>query len=63
MVGTKTTQASDNNSSLKKVNSIGRNVINKNVEKTFSGENLYHKKKLMILLRIIRIMIRLKIQN
>ena len=46
MVGTKTTQASDNNSSLKKVNSIGRNGQNKNIEKTFSGDNLYHKKKI-----------------
>ena len=45
-VGTKINQVQDNNSSLKKVNSIGRNVINKNVEKTFSGENLYHKKKI-----------------
>jgi hypothetical protein len=45
-VGTKINQVQDNNSSLKKVNSIGRNAINKNVEKTFSGENLYHKKKI-----------------
>ena len=36
----------DNNSSLKKINSIGRNGSNNNVEKTFSGENLYHKKKI-----------------
>ena len=46
MVCTKTTQPSDNNSSLKKVNSIGRNGQNKNIEKTFSGDNLYHKKKI-----------------
>jgi len=45
IAGTKVTQASDNNSSLKKMNSIGRNNSNNNVEKTFSGENLYHKKK------------------
>ena len=45
MVGTKTTQASDNNSSLKKMNSIGRNNPNNNIEKALSGENMYHKKK------------------
>ena len=28
------------------MNSIGRNSSNNNVEKTFSGENLYHKKKI-----------------
>ena len=28
------------------MNSLGRNVPNKNIEKTFSGENLYHKKKI-----------------
>ena len=28
------------------MNSIGRNNSNNNVEKTFSGENLYHKKKI-----------------
>ena len=46
IVGTKTTQPTDNNSSLKKVNSLGRNLPNKNIEKTFSGDNLYHKKKI-----------------
>ena len=34
----------NNNSSLKKGNSVGRNPPNKNVEKTFSDDNLYHKK-------------------
>ena len=28
------------------MNSLGRNIPNKNIEKTFSGENLYHKKKI-----------------
>ena len=28
------------------MNSIGRNATNKNIEKTFSGDNLYHKKKI-----------------
>ena len=28
------------------MNSLGRNLPNKNIEKTFSGENLYHKKKI-----------------
>ena len=44
--GTKQGQTLDNNSSLKKANSNGRNNANKNVEKTFSGDNLYHKKKI-----------------
>ena len=44
--GTKANQVQDNNSSLKKVNVNGRNPPNKNVEKTLSGENLYHKKKI-----------------
>ena len=35
----------DNDSTLKKGNSIGRNPSNNNVEKTFSDDNLYHKKK------------------
>ena len=46
MPGTKQGQTLDNNSSLKKANSNGRNNANKNVEKTFSGDNLYHKKKI-----------------
>ena len=46
IAGTKATKASDNNSSLKKINSIGRNNANNNIEKTFSNENLYHKKKI-----------------
>ena len=28
------------------MNSLGRNIPNKNIEKTFSGDNLYHKKKI-----------------
>ena len=36
----------NNNSSLKKGNSVGRNPPNKNVEKTFSDDNLYHKKQI-----------------
>ena len=36
----------DNDSTLKKGNSIGRNPPNNNVEKTFSDDNLYHKKKI-----------------
>ena len=28
------------------MNSLGRNAPNKNIEKTFSGDNLYHKKKI-----------------
>ena len=36
----------NNNSSLKKGNSMGRNPANKSVEKTFSDDNLYHKKQI-----------------
>ena len=46
IVGAKQGQVYDNNSSLKKMSSNGRNNTNKNVEKTFSGDNLYHKKKI-----------------
>ena len=37
---------SDNNSSLKKVNSMGRNEPNKNIGKAFSGDSLYHHEKI-----------------
>ena len=46
IVGVKQGQICDNNSSLKKMTGNGRNNTNKNVEKTFSGDNLYHKKKI-----------------
>ena len=46
IVGVKQAQILDNNSSLKKMAANGRNNANKNVEKTFSGEHLYHKKKI-----------------
>ena len=49
MIETKTNQANNINYSLKKVNSMrGRNIPNKiieKIEKTLSGNNLYHKKK------------------
>ena len=28
------------------MNSLGRNIPNNNIEKAFSGDNLYHKKKI-----------------
>ena len=46
IVGVKQGQILDNNSSLKKIATNGRNNTNKTVEKTFSGDNLYHKKKI-----------------
>ena len=46
IVGVKQGQILDNNSSLKKITTNGRNNTNKTVEKTFSGDNLYHKKKI-----------------
>ena len=46
IVGVKQAQIFDNTSSLKKTAANGRNNTNKNVEKTFSGDNLYHKKKI-----------------
>jgi hypothetical protein len=58
MIGTKTIQASDNNSSLKKVNSMGRNIPNKKIEKiekALSGNNLYHKKNKTALMEICKI--------
>ena len=48
IVGTKINQFQDNNSSLKKVNSIGRNGINKNVEKLLVVKIYIIKKRFMI---------------
>ena len=59
MIETKTNQANNINYSLKKVNSMrGRNIPNKiieKIEKTLSGNNLYHKKKKTALMEICKV--------